>query len=184
MDPADLHLLLDEEIYLIQEETSAEQIESSLPQQEEAARPAVDAPQEEEDVPTAKAGAEDTPVEAPLPPQPEAATSAQDAEQAKASDPIIPVAIFHETTSQADLALLDKIISACKLDHGTFQIMANGFSKEVTFQKALVFVEKSKAFYEPIPYRDGQILCSRPLHQIAVDQGEKAKLWGALQQFL
>jgi len=96
----------------------------------------------------------------------------------------LSLAIFHESTSEADIQLLQKIISACKLETDSFEVFANGFNKEVKFEKALVFVEKSKAFYEPISYQDGQILCSKPLHQIAVNQGEKAKLWAALQKFV
>ncbi|MBC6401624.1 MAG: DNA polymerase III subunit psi [Ekhidna sp.] len=102
----------------------------------------------------------------------------------KPEEHVIPLAIFHDSSSEPDLQLLQKIIDACKLEKETYTIFGSGFNKELKFDKALVFVAKSKTFYEPIPYREGQILCSKPLGQISNDQQEKAKLWGALQKFI
>lgn len=96
----------------------------------------------------------------------------------------VPVAFFHESSNENDLVLLQKIIEACKLHSDQYQVFANGFNKEVKFEKALVFVATAKKFYDPIPFEGGQILCSRPLNEIANNQSEKVKLWGALKGFI
>ncbi len=99
-------------------------------------------------------------------------------------DEVIPVAIFHETTEESELILLQKIIDACGLETTSYQVFANGFNKEVKFKKALVFVSSSKSYYEPIPYQKSHILCSRPLKEIQNNQQEKMKLWTALKNYL
>lgn len=96
----------------------------------------------------------------------------------------IPLAIFHASDDKEDRALLDKIIQACKLSDGDFQLFDGGFDKEISFEKALVFVAEAQTYYEPVKYQNSQILCARPLSEIATNKEEKSKLWGALQTFL
>ncbi|WP_370089701.1 hypothetical protein [Ekhidna sp.] len=96
----------------------------------------------------------------------------------------IPFAIFHSSTDEDEIALLQKIIDACKVPADDYKIFGNGFDQSVRFKKALVFIEKAKAFYSPIPYKGSEFLCSKPLTDLAKDQNEKAKLWGALQKFV
>ncbi|MEM0938385.1 MAG: DNA polymerase III subunit psi [Bacteroidota bacterium] len=97
---------------------------------------------------------------------------------------VVSIAIFHESSDRSDLELLQKIIEACKLSNDQYQVFANGFNKEVSFEKALVFVSKAKIFYQVIPYQNSHILCSKPLNQIAGNPQEKAMLWKALQGFI
>lgn len=96
----------------------------------------------------------------------------------------IPFAIFHSSTDEDEIALLQKIIDACKVPADNYKIFGNGFDQSVQFKKALVFIEKAKAFYSPIPYKGSEFLCSKPLTDLAKDQNEKAKLWRALQKFV
>ena len=163
MDKEHLHLLIDEEIYIVGEDEAQPAV---------ATEPTAE-PKEEvtETVETPAEHVEETP---PIP-------------QVKVEKPIeqvIPFAVFHESSNEAEIELLQKIIDACKLNPADYQVFANGFNKEVKFKKALVFVPQAKAFYEPIPYQDSQFLCAKPLDQIAGNQQEKAKLWKALQAFV
>ena len=175
MDREHLHLLIDEEIYLIQEESDQVEAPKEVSTEAKAAPP---------EAPIAN----DTPVDSPAPtPAPTSLASDPPAEEeAPKEDPTAPstqIAIFHSSSSEADVVLLEKIIAACKLEEGSYQVYADGFDKEVIFQKALVFVASAKAFYEPVPYQESLILCSRPLPEIGANQQEKAKLWAALQKF-
>ncbi|MEM6735431.1 MAG: DNA polymerase III subunit psi [Bacteroidota bacterium] len=97
---------------------------------------------------------------------------------------VVSFAVFHESSDRSDLELLQKIIEACKLSNDQYQVFANGFNKEVKFEKALVFISKAKTFYEVTPYQNSRILCSKPLNQIAGNPQEKAMLWKALQRFV
>lgn len=96
----------------------------------------------------------------------------------------IPFAVFHSSNNASDIELLHKIIEACKLPEDQYKIFGGGFDQSVHFKKALVFVPEAKAFYTPIPYKNSEFLCSKPLDQISGDVQEKAKLWGALQKFV
>ena len=154
MDRDHLHLLINEEIYLINQDEVEGAPEPSAPPME----------------------AVDTVVAEP-------AKEEESAEPAPVSEKVLPVAIFHESTKESELELLNKIIDACKLDSGSFEVFANGFNKAVKFEKALVFVERAKKFYASVPYKGGEILCARPLSVIIHDQQEKAKLWGALKSY-
>lgn len=163
MNREDLHLLINEEIYLIQDDAKDDQIVL-------------------ETDPTA----ENLNEEAPNPPsevkkvvEPAAVVP----EKVQVEERTIPVAIFHESSDDSELDLLEKIISACKLESDSYQVFANGFNKEVKFHKALIFVASSKSFYTAIPYQGSQLLCSKPLKEIAENQQEKVKLWGALKTF-
>lgn len=164
MDKEYLHLLIDEEIYLIEEDKAGE--ESAVVEVSEDTPPETN-----EKVEASKEHVDETPhipkvkVERPI-------------------EQIIPFAVFHESTNEEEIALLQKIIDACKLNPNEYQVFANGFNKEVKFKKALVFVPTAKAFYEPIPYQKSEFLCAKPLNQIVGNQKEKAKLWKALQAFV
>lgn len=163
MNREDLHLLINEEIYLIKDDAKGDQIMA------------------ETDLPS-----ETRKEEAPSPPS-EVQKVAEPAtvvpEKVKVEEDTIPVAIFHESSDDSELELLQKIISACKLEPDSYQVFANGFNKEVKFHKALIFVASSKSFYAAIPYQGSQLLCSKPLKEIAQNQQEKVKLWGALKTF-
>jgi len=95
-----------------------------------------------------------------------------------------PFAVFHSSSNEQELELLHKIIAACKVPTSDYKIFDQGFDQSVKFKKALVFVPEAKAFYEPIPYNGSEFLCSLPLAKLVQDQNEKAKLWGALQKFV
>lgn len=97
---------------------------------------------------------------------------------------LIPFAVFHESSVPEEIELLEKIIGACNIGSDKYQVFANGFNKEVKFEKALVFVSQAKAFYEPIPYQNSQFLCSKPLSELNTNKQEKAKLWNSLKDFL
>jgi len=177
IDPEHLHLLIHEEIYLINERK--EEIEevvndtAMIPKHSEREEDTVEVVGKEE----LTIQEEETPQRVDETPTPEVSVE-------RLSKHTVPLAIFHEATSDADLQLLQKIIDACKLENDSYEVYANGFNKEVTFEKAVVFVEKAKKFYSPIAYQQSQILCSKPLHLIANNQQEKAKLWGALKGFI
>lgn len=102
----------------------------------------------------------------------------------KGEDKPIPLAVFHEASDPAEIELLQKIIDACEIEKAHYQVFANGFNQEVKFEKGLVFVPEAKAFYTPIPYKQSQFLCSKPLSMLAKDVKEKAKLWNALKAFI
>ena len=111
--------------------------------------------------------------------------------EANAQEPVqeenleeLPFAIFHSSSNDAETELLQKIIDACKVPTDQYKIFNNGFDQTIKFKKALVFVQEAKGFYVPIPYKDSEFLCSKPLSQLIQDQGEKAKLWSALQKFV
>lgn len=162
MDPENLHLLIHEEIYVINEN----QVESSSKEERVS-----DITQE-----SPKTELEHKIVEKiPVIPQKSEITE---------NEKVVQVAVFHESINESELELLKKIIEACKLTPDQYEVFANGFNKEVKFKKALAFVASAKKFYEPIPYQESQILCSKPLNEIANNQQEKVQLWSALKEFL
>ena len=161
MDQEHLHLLINEEIYAIGKEAKVSPDESQETISDVA-------PKKDKEI--KRGHIEETPS---IPVAMEEST-----------EKVIPIAIFHESSSESDLELLQKIIGACKLSPEQYQVFASGFNKKVQFKKALVFVASAKKFYESVLYQDGQILCSKPLSEIANNQQEKAKLWGALKVFL
>lgn len=164
MDPEQLHLLINEDIYIIEENGEEPEASTNVDQMEKMPEEPVSDPIAEKTIETPRVIPNEDLV------KPMAKT--------------IPLAVFHESKSEEDKELLQKIIEACKLAQGSYEVFENGFNKEIMFRKALVFVEKSKAFYEPIPYQKSEILCARPLGIIAANQEEKAKLWSALKQFV
>ena len=166
MNREDLYLLIHEEIYVVEKEGSAVSEEPSIKAEADTKIPA---PSSEPD-----AVANHAPDTVPSVSKTPTATSPQSS---------ISFAIFHDAEAQEELELLGKIIDACELPNGSYEVFANGFNKEVKFEKALVFVATAKKFYVPIPYENSQILCSKPLHEIANDKQEKVKLWGALKNF-
>ena len=158
MDKEHLHLLINEKIYLIDEEErrTISQEDTKIEHQTDSSQTFSEKP---EDV------------------HPEARDE-------NPNERVVPLAIFHESSSEPDLELLQKIIEACKLEKDSYTVFGNGFNKTSKFRKALVFVAKATIFYEPIPYEESQILCAKPLSQISSDQQEKKKLWQALQKFI
>jgi len=168
MDPEHLHLFINEEIYVLSDKSAPEKENDKNEDTKVKEEPVVVEVKEEE---ISKDHQEETP-------------SIPDVQVDVQTHDKISLAIFHEATNPSEVELLQKIIEACNLEKSKYQVFANGFNKEVTFNKALVFVSKAKAFYEPIPYQESQILCSKPLSVLSNDPQEKAKLWGALQKFI
>ncbi len=95
-----------------------------------------------------------------------------------------PLAIFYQTSNPAEIDLLHKIIVACELSSENYQVSSNGFDPSIHFNKAVVFSPTATAYYIPIPYKDSQFLCSKPLADLIKDQQEKTKLWNALRKFI
>lgn len=166
-----LHLLLNEELYQIDHEQSGEVGEAK---EDGKALPT----KESETEIAAATEVEETPAKVQI--------ATQQVTNEGSSNPaeVVPLAIFHQSSTPDDLDLLKKILAACKLAPGTYQVFDNGFDKEIPFKKALVFIEKAKVFYEAVPYKQSQILCSKPLNEVAGNQQDKAKLWNALQAFV
>lgn len=184
MEKENLHLLIDEEIYLLpQDEITGEEAKD---QSEEVQEPSQVAEPEPEPV----AKKEEVEVK-----EPESETKEAIEEDHHQDSPHIPhhdlpdsrplpFAVFHTSHDPAENELLHKIIDACKIPESDYKIFSNGFDQAVKFKKALVFVPEAKAFYTPIPYKGSEFLCSRPLSMLAADVNEKAKLWEALQKFV
>ncbi|MDE0471607.1 MAG: hypothetical protein OXH57_06670 [Ekhidna sp.] len=158
MDKKHLHLLINEKIYLINEGERR-----IVFQEDTKIEPQTDPSQTSSEEPE---------------------NSHSEAEDENLNERTVPLAIFHESSSESDLELLQKIIEACKLEKDSYTVFGNGFNKTLKFRKALVFVAKSTVFYEPIPYQESRILFAKPLGQISNDQQEKKKLWRALQAFV
>ena len=183
MDKEHLHLLIDEEIYLINEVRHDVSVTQESDQKDtreveeveevmESHSPTIHIDQEELDHPHK----EETPK------IPEVHHHSTASEENK-SQPI-PLAIFHEASNEAEIALLQKIIDACNLKTEDYQVFANGFNKEVRFIKGLIFTGTAKKYYTPVPYQKSQFLCSKPLAEIINDVQEKGKLWIALKSFV
>jgi hypothetical protein len=200
MEKQHLHLLINEEIYRIagdeaisatKNETLVEEVneapEESIQVSEPEPKPI--AKQEEslvEEQPTPKP--EPTQQEEPTIDKPAVSKPTQESPEIpvkKKDEPkVIPLAIFHSSTNQEEMELLQKIIDACKVPIEDYTIFENGFDQSVKFKKALVFVPEAKAFYTPIPYKNSHFLCSKPLADLASNQEEKGKLWVSLQKFV
>jgi len=162
MDKAHLHLLINEEIYLI------DPMEKQyIPSKDEPTKHKADPSQASSEKREIK-----YPKETPV------------VSNKKTEEQVLPLVIFHESSVEPELQLLQKIIEACKLKEGSYTVFGNGFNEASKFKKAIAFVAEPKTFYEPIKYQGSQILYAKPLSQIANDQREKAKLWSALQKFI
>lgn len=162
MQEENLHLLIHEDIYLIKEETAVTETtvsSSDQGQMENTLKPTI--------------------VNENLP----ESTDEKQGGVLETHDKL-PFAIFHSSTNEDEIALLNKIIAACNVDEANYSVFNNGFDRSVNFRKALVFVDKAKAFYTPIPYKESEFLCSRPLSVLMTTQSEKALLWKAIQQFV
>jgi len=160
MEKEHLHLLIHEEIYQLPEDQTSQKDYTETAEPSIVAKPEPEAVTTiQEDVSIQENGAEDHSKE-------------------------IAFAVFHDSVNEGEIVLLHKIIAACNIPDEHYQIFNTGFDQTVKFKKALVFVPEAKAFYTPIPYKNSEFLCSKPLSQLASDQNEKAKLWGALQKFI
>ena len=180
MDREHLHLLINEDIYLLPQEEKTLKLNK-----EQVSISEITANEHPEITPDSKQIApeeseKEVPEETPKIPELQPIRE----EVAPPVQKPIPLAVFHESDNDAEIGLLQKIINACKIPEENYQVFANGFNQEVLFDKALVFVAKAKAFYAPIPYKGSQFLCSKPLSVLINDQQEKAKLWAALQKFV
>ncbi|MEO9873051.1 hypothetical protein [Ekhidna sp.] len=200
MEKEHLHLLINEEIYLLsQDETIKVEYEKEKEVISELAEPELETikgePKETlvDETRSEESETETTRVSEHEPePAVEKSEEKEEIQQESPHIPIqkveepseIPFAIFHSSIVPAEHELLQKIIDACKIPAGDYKIFSNGFDQSVQFKKALVFVPEAKAFYSPIPYKGSAFLCSKPLVDLAKDQAEKAKLWGALQKFI
>jgi len=89
----------------------------------------------------------------------------------------LPFAFFHDSKSKDELALLNKIITACKLDD--FEIIDHLNHQDIPFNKAVIFISEASNFYDT----QSNTLYSKPLSVLKNSQEEKGKLWGALQNF-
>lgn len=185
MEKEHLHLLINEEIYRI----GGDEV-ISVPAKEEIAKETTDEVVEQ---PTQVAEPEPKPLAQqeekqerakPQPTQESPEIPTRKKEEVKDEPKEIPLAIFHSSTNQEEMALLQKIIDACKVPTEDYTIFENGFDQSIQFKKALVFVPEAKAFYTPIPYKKSHFLCSKPLADLTNDQQEKGKLWVALQKFV
>ncbi|WP_462248160.1 hypothetical protein [Ekhidna sp.] len=206
MEKENLHLLITEEIYMLpQDETSneseeevsvehevvveteeevsieqeaiVESVEEVSAKQELVHEPASENSKKEETVETTESNEVQDPEE-------KVAESPKIPKQETESIKEISFAVFHSSNDESDIELLNKIIAACKLPSDQYKIFDGGFDQSISFKKALVFVPEAKAFYSPIPYKNSEFLCSKPLDQISGDVQEKAKLWEALQKFV
>ncbi|SNT38839.1 hypothetical protein SAMN05421640_3712 [Ekhidna lutea] len=195
MEKEHLHLLINEEIYRLPEDELVAQEAPALSKEEKVAEvQESDEVAEPKPEPIAEEKAEPkTEVEQPSNVASEIeAKQKEEPEQESPEIPItdveepeeLPIAVFHSSSDEKEIDLLHKIIAACKVPADQHKIFSNGFDQTVKFKKALVFIDKAKAFYTPIPYKGSEFLCSKPLSMLAADKNEKAKLWGALQKFL
>lgn len=186
MERENLHLLINEEIYLlpqdqlVEEQESLKEIERHEPKSisEEVQEPSnVSEPEPKLEAAPKKAlttePQEEHPQESPHIP-------VHDLPESEA----LPFAVFHTSADLSENELLHKIIDACKIPEDQYKVFSHGFDQSVKFKKALVFVPEAKAFYTPIPYKGSEFLCSKPLDQISGNVQEKAKLWEALQKFV
>lgn len=183
MDDQHLHLLIDEDIYVIQDEQANGEGEKVLaPDPQDKSEQRADESEEEKDLAIhIDPPKEDEEYHEETPKIPEVH---HHEELATEEDTIIPLAVFHEASANDEIELLQKIIDACGIEKDQYQVFANGFNKEVKFKKGLVFVAEAKAFYTPIPYKESEFLCSKPLSVLKADVQEKGKLWNALKSFV
>ncbi|MEP1032689.1 hypothetical protein [Ekhidna sp.] len=193
MEQEHLHLLITEEIYLLPQDENTEGQVKSQSEEEDAEPKAIsskeksgqkvddqdfkESGQKEQKKAVSETGETPTHIETPQ--------ESPEIPHHDLEDPgEITFAVFHSSNNTADIELLHKIIDACKLPQDQYKIFGGGFDQSVHFKKALVFVPEAKAFYAPIPYKNSEFLCSKPLDQISGDIQEKAKLWAALQKFV
>ena len=192
MEDEHLHLLIDEEIYIIPEDTREN---DSVTKHTKAVKDLADEVSEETSSMKNSEGLsiehasknQDSDGDSKDPKDENVEVSAESPtipNHQEIANEEIPFAIFHSSTNDSDIELLNKIIAACKLPENQYQIFAGGFNQNIKFKKALVFVPEAKAFYTPIPYKNSEFLCSKPLDQISGDVQEKTKLWNALQSFV
>ncbi len=149
-----LHLLIDEEIYLIKSQGDKLQVASD------------------------KLEAEDLSVDSPQPSvESDAKTSISNSQIEK-----IQFAFIHDTDKQEELDLLNNIIAACKLDSKDFRITKK--DKAPNYENAVIFTSEANQFYSSTQVDNTKILYSKPLAILLNSKEEKGNLWGALQVFV
>ncbi len=200
MDPRYLQLLIDDEIYILsreekvegrktgvensegeeavdvkQSELIAEQPEVSVEQTGVVAEQSeVVVEQSEVVVEQTEVGAEQTEV---VVEQTEIV-----AEQAGVSAEKVGFAFIHQAKNEDELALLKKIIGACKLNEGDFVITET--DAPGSYEKAVIFKESASIYYQPTVENDSIVLYSKPLSVLYESKEEKGKLWGVLKGFV
>ncbi len=182
MEKRHLHLLIHEEIYRLPEKFSiTNELKADVKKTEtEITNPnQVAEPEPQLVVSPQKSSLEDKKVATPS----QKGTKIPTVQIAEESN-VLPFAIFHSHANKTEIDLLNKIILACSLRPEQYKIFNDGYNQSIKFEKALVFVPKAKVFYTPIPHKDGEFLCSKPLAILLKDSNEKKKLWNALQSFL
>ncbi len=153
-----LHLLIDEEIYLVKSLVSKPQATSDELQEKELK---VDSQQS-----TADSDTKDPSIEA---------IENHSIEKVK-------FAFIHNTDSQEELELLNNIISACKLEPADLKIIKEG--EEIYYKNAVIFTNEAAQFYSVSEVDEAQVLHSKPLNTLLNSKEEKGKLWSALQEFV
>lgn len=94
----------------------------------------------------------------------------------------VQIAFIHDSNKAEELALLDKIVAACKLEASIFKILRHG--EKIEYEKGILFTESTSSFYQATESGHTQILYSRPLHVLMSSKEEKGKLWNALKEFV
>lgn len=98
------------------------------------------------------------------------------------SEESVEIVFIHDSTKPDELELLAKIIEACKLKDGTFQVAKSG--AEPNCKKAIVFTDEAKVYYEIKAEENRHVLYSKTLRELKESTDEKGKLWNKLKEFL
>ncbi|MEP5612423.1 MAG: hypothetical protein ABJP45_09250 [Cyclobacteriaceae bacterium] len=155
MENEHLHLLIDEEIYVVESQGTSDKLQA------ESGQSIVDNQQSEK-----------RPAESPQSALTEKTESIQ----------TIRIAFIHSTDNQEELDLLTKIIGACNLNESNFKVVRE--DEQITFQKAVIFTGKANTYYQQTATEVGEIMYSKPLIELQTSKEEKSKLWSALQEFV
>ena len=161
IDKEHLHLLINEEIYLI--DSSQSKVESEKSE--------VEGVEEKVERIEEKVESEKSKVE----------RSEVKVENGEGKEKV-NVAFVSNSNNGAEMELLQKIIGACNLEEGDYKISQS--DEPATYEKAVIFTEKASIFYQPTVENDSIVLYSKPLNELMHSKEEKGKLWGALKTFI
>ncbi len=156
MENKHLHLLIDEEIYVIKSQVENGELSEKSDQLN------VDSVQS-----TAA---------------PTAAIESGSSFQQNESREEVKIAFIHNGANSEELDLLNKIVDACDLANSEFRILKKG--EDIGYEKAVIFIEESDQLYVPLVMDQGKVMYSRPLNILSGSKEEKGKLWTALQSFV
>lgn len=203
MEKGHLHLLIDEEIYLIDSQDSTGKLDAGNGKEEGQvkAKEEVEGDAEDSVVLTVASSSEEGSRESKVTSdEPKVEKDTQESEEKIVVDehideapdiPSIPAtapatsvkyAFFHNTDQPEELDLLNKIIDACKLADTDFKVLKVG--QEVVFEKAVVFTKSGPSYYVSTQHERGVVMYAQPLATLMLSKEEKGKLWGALQKFV